>query len=64
MKTLEKIAERNVNRLLETESVFDLFTKFSKMYDLSSGNDKLLAEIMLNKIGYYKSDSGCGWIKK
>jgi hypothetical protein len=62
MSVLKKIAVRNVSRLLETKSKFDLFNKLIKMYDtLSPGNDKQLVEYMLNELGYTHSISGA-WI--
>jgi hypothetical protein len=61
MSVLKKIAVRNVSRLLETKSKFDLFNDLIMMYDLASGNDKQLAEYMLNELGYTHSISGA-WI--
>ncbi len=60
MTTLEKIAKRNVSRLLETKSTFELLIDFTKLYDMTSGNDRLLTEHMLNELGYTKAS--CGWI--
>jgi hypothetical protein len=61
MSVLKKIAVRNVSRLLETKSTFDLFNELTMMYDLASGNDKQLAEYMLNELGYTHCISGA-WV--
>lgn len=76
MKTLEKITKRDLTRLLvhnylklpnnasTSKTTFELLNDFTKLYDLTSGNDRLLVEYMMNEIGYFKPESGCGWSYK
>lgn len=63
MTTLKTIAKRNVAKMLETQSTFDVFHKLVKWYDLCSkgGNDEQFIIFCMNELGYVKCKSG-GWM--
>ena len=60
MTTLKTIAKRNVAKMLETQSTFDVFNKLVNCYDLcfKGGNDEQFIIYCLNELGYVKCNSG------
>ena len=64
MTTLQTIAKRNVAKMLETQTTFEVFNKLVQWYDLCSkgGNDEQFIIYCLNEIGYVKCKSA-GFMK-